>query len=282
MQLFLAINDEPATTKRKQGGIASSDLTVSAHVQGNDDVFRQILDLHLKTGSTIADITFGKGVFWNKINFEKYQVLPSDLFLKKEILQKFKFLNPQTGIDCRCLPYEDASLDCVVLDPPYMESFYRPNKEHIGGQGTHGAFRQAYSSNTGTEEAIGKWHEAVIEMYEKAGLEAYRVLKNNGLLIVKCQDEISANLQRLTHVEIITAYEQFGFYTKDLFVVIRNNRPAISRLIEQKHARKNHSYFLIFVKQKSRVKNSRDFCAAALKARKGLLQTETEQDNKLE
>ncbi|TAE40011.1 MAG: site-specific DNA-methyltransferase [Runella slithyformis] len=282
MQLFLETINQLDTPKRKQGGIASSNLTVSAHVQGNEDVFKQIFDLHLKVGSKVADVTFGKGVFWNKINFESYQVLPSDLFLKKEILQKFKFLNPQTGIDCRSLPYDDASLDCVVLDPPYMESFYRPNKEHIGGQGTHGAFRQAYSSNSGTEQATGKWHEAVIEMYEKAGLEAYRVLKNNGILIVKCQDEISANLQRLTHVEIITAYEEFGFYTKDLFVVVRNNRPAVSRLIEQKHARKNHSYFLVFVKQKSRIKNSRVPCAAALKAQKGRLQTETELDKKSE
>jgi hypothetical protein len=43
-------------------------------------------------------------------------------------------------------------------------------------------------------------------MYEKAGKEAFRVLRNKGVLIVKCQDEVSANLQRLTPVEIITAY----------------------------------------------------------------------------
>ena len=33
--------------------------------------------------------------------------------------------------------------------------------------------------------------------------EARRVLKPPGVLIVKCQDEVSANRQRLTHVEII-------------------------------------------------------------------------------
>ena len=67
-------------------------------------------------------------------------------------------------------------------------------------------------------------------------------------MIVKCQDEVSANRQWLTHVEIISHYEQLGFYTKDLFVVVRQNKAGVSRLLKQVHARKNHSYFLVFVK----------------------------------
>ena len=43
-------------------------------------------------------------------------------------------------------------------------------------------------------------------------------------------------------------YEQLGFYTKDLFVVVRSNKAGISRLLKQVHARKNHSYFLVFIK----------------------------------
>src|SRR5439155_2969491 len=93
----------------------------------------------------------------------------------------------------------------------------------------------------------------VIDLYCKAGREAHRVLKPNGVLIAKCQDEVSANKQRLTHVEIITAYESLGFYTKDLFVVVRTNRAGVSRLKKQEHARKNHSYFLVFQKRKVKV-----------------------------
>jgi hypothetical protein len=65
---------------------------------------------------------------------------------------------------------------------------------------------------------------------------------------VKCQDEVSANRQWLTHVEIINAYAEFGFYARDLFVVVRSNRPGVSRILKQVHARKNHSYFLVFQK----------------------------------
>ena len=69
---------------------------------------------------------------------------------------------------------------------------------------------------------------------------------------MKCQDEVSANRQRLTHVEIINDYESLGLYAKDLFVVVRPNKPAITRLKKQVHARKNHSYFLVFVKESKR------------------------------
>ena len=109
------------------------------------------------------------------------------------------------------------------------------------------------TTRTGTNApGRSKWHAAVTELYRDAGREAYRVLRPNGVLIVKCQDEVSANKQWLTHVEIINDYEGMGFYTKDLFVVMRSNKPSVTRLKKQVHARKNHSYFLIFVKTNRR------------------------------
>ena len=47
---------------------------------------------------------------------------------------------------------------------------------------------------------------------------------------------------------IINACASMGYHCKDLFVLMRRNRPSVSRLIKQVHARKNHSYFLVFVK----------------------------------
>ena len=68
-----------------------------------------------------------------------------------------------------------------------------------------------------------------------------------------CMDEVNANKQHLTHVELINEYERYGFYTKDLFVIVRTNRPGVSRMKKQVHARKNYSYFLVFVKPKAKV-----------------------------
>jgi hypothetical protein len=224
-------------TKRIQGGNTTSDLTMSAYVKGNAEIFPKILELHVPKNSLIADVTWGNGVFWQNVCEDDYKLLATDI---------------AAGIDCRNLPYLNETIDCVVLDPPYMEGFYRKLPDNKAGSGSHSTFAEAYSNGDeinedSANEGTKKWHAAVTDMYFKAGREAFRVLKKNGVLIVKCQDEVSAGKQWLTHVEIINKYEEMGFYTKDLFVVVRNNRPSVSRLITQKHARKNHSYFLVFV-----------------------------------
>lgn len=226
----------PFEKRRTQGGEASSDVLVSAHVGGNAEIFPRILELHVPKGSRVADITWGQGVFWKNVPPNDYDVVGSDL---------------KTGVDCRKLPYKAEEFDCVVFDPPYMEGFFRKSRGHLGGTGTHSAFRNAYSNGEATTENGPKWHAAVVDLYVKGGQEAARILKRNGIFIVKCQDEVSANRQWLTHVEIINAYEKLGFYARDLFVVVRQNQPGVSRLIKQVHARKNHSYFLVFQKAKS-------------------------------
>jgi hypothetical protein len=198
----------------------------------NKDLFPQILSLHVPRGSVVADVTFGTGIFWKNVPADAYTVLASDL---------------KTGVDCRALTHLDGSLDCVVLDPPYMEGLFRRSISHLAGSGTYSAFRDTYSNGQKTNNGP-KYHEAVLDLYFRAGREAFRVLKRYGVLIVKCQDEVSANMQRLTHLEIINEYASLGFYAKDLFVLVRPNRPAVSRIVKQEHARKNHSYFLVFVK----------------------------------
>lgn len=234
--------------KRVAGGAPSTDLVRSAYVADNSEVFPEILKLHVPEGATVADVTFGKGAFWKQVPPGKYRVLASDVKAQGND-GKFAFLQVKGGVDCRSLPYEDGSLDCLVLDPPYMEGLFRKDADQLAGRGTHAAFREHYSHGRAT---VGgpKWHDAVVHLYREAGKEAYRVLKKNGIFIVKCQDEVSANTQRLTHVEIINGYESLGFYTKDLFVVVRTNKPCVSRLKTQEHARKAHSYFLVFVKRR--------------------------------
>ena len=98
--------------KRVVNGESSTDLVFSASVGLNVNIFPQILDLFVPDGAEIADVTYGKGVFWKKVDKSKYTLHFSDI---------------KTGVDCRDLPYDDQSMDCVVLDPPYMEGFFRRN-----------------------------------------------------------------------------------------------------------------------------------------------------------
>ena len=210
-------------------------IILTSSVGNNSPVLRDILGLYVREGATVADVTYGKGAFWKDVPSGAYNVLATDI---------------QMGVDCRDLPYEDGSIDALVLDPPYMEGLFRKDTSHMAGGGSHSAFRERYSDSKATlhTEGAPKWHDAVLDLYFKAGVEAKRVLRDYGMFIVKCQDEVSANRQRLTHVELINAWAD-DFYCKDLFVVTRSNKPGISKLHRQQHARKNHSYFLVFMKR---------------------------------
>ena len=219
------------TTKKRKSpdGKPTNDLVFSAYAGTNDEVFPFVLSLYVEPGSTVADVTYGKGVFWRKVPKDAYKVLASDLEL---------------GVDCRTLSYKDASIDCVVFDPPYMHT--PGGSAHINHQNYEGY----YKNNLATSEK--KYHEAVLDLYFTAAREAWRVLRHGGVYIVKCQDEVCANRQRLTHVELINELQSYGFIVEDLVVVVRNGKPGVSRMLTQAHARKNHSYFLVFLKPKGR------------------------------
>ena len=79
--------------------------------------------------------------------------------------------------------------------------------------------------------------------------EAYWVLKPDGILIFKCQDKVSSGKQYMTHVFVMNTAVATGFYPKDLFILLANNRLVADwQKRNQKHARKMHCYFWVFQK----------------------------------
>jgi len=224
---------ELAKPKRKSpAGKATNDLVLSAYQSSNDEVFPHVLSLYVAPGSCVADTTYGKGVFWKRVPKSSYRLLATDL---------------QDGTDARNLPYDGKSIDCVVFDPPYMHT--PGGSTHVGHQNYEDYYR-----NNQTNGTAKKYHEAVLDLYFTAATEAHRVLRDEGIYIVKCQDEVCANKQRLTHVEIINELVVSGFVIEDLFIVLRTNRPGVSRVVRQLHARKNHSYFLVFRKSEGKTR----------------------------
>ena len=191
-----------------------------------EEIIRNIMELY-KIECFDLDPTYSKGNFYKKIPEPK---LKFDLDPQSKGVEKS---------DCISLPLEENSIKSIMFDPPFIASIPKGKPTGIINQ------RFGYYRNIQTE----LWN-----MYHKALEEFYRILKDDGILVFKCQDTIDSCKQYLSHIEIINYASLLGFYPKDLFVLLAKNRIIGKHHHNQQHARKFHSYFLVFIKQKSPVK----------------------------
>jgi len=194
--------------------------TYTSITGNNGDLIKVVAGLYLVDNMRIADVTYGKGVFWRQVDLKRFKFCPSDI---KTCKDKYDF---------RDLPYRSRSFDCVVLDPPYC---HNPGSLIVDAN-----YRNA-------ETTKGMYHDDIIQLYRDGMIEACRILKEGGMLWVKCKDEVESGYQRWSHIELYLIAIELGLYAKDLFVLTPSNKPVIQRK-NQKHARKNHSYLFVFMK----------------------------------
>jgi len=187
-----------------------------------DEMIKNIIDLHCD-GQVDVDPTYSKGMFYDS------GLVPQP---------RYKFdLFPQTEDTVRCaaeaLPFDDGQVGSIIFDPPFLVGYTKPNKTGIMGK-RFGGFRYI--------QDLWSWYDLCLP-------EFHRILKKKGKLVFKCQDTVSSGKQWLSHVHVINKAEECGFYTKDLFVLLAYNRMIGHNHANQKHARKFHSYFVIFEKR---------------------------------
>jgi hypothetical protein len=152
---------------------------VTARVGKNADIFVDILRLYVPEGSTIADVTFGRGWFWGKVPGGKYTILASDKSYERihnPQEEMFHYANRLVA-NMGNLPYRDESLDAMVIDPPYAKT---------GGE------NEGFGVVTAYELTTVKGMAEIVKDYRMAASEAGRCLKSGGIAIVKGQDAIES------------------------------------------------------------------------------------------
>src|SRR5436309_518028 len=77
---------KPKKTGRVARGVSTNELVFSASQATNDEVFPDILKLYVPPGALVADVTYGRGVFWKLVPRDAYDVRATDL---------------RSGVDCR-------------------------------------------------------------------------------------------------------------------------------------------------------------------------------------
>jgi hypothetical protein len=210
----------------------------------NADLLVDVARLYIPDGALVADITWGTGVFWKKTDASRFTLLGSDIDPARireaagvDAPQFALFTLPTPAFlvaDCTHLPYREQSLDVVVVDPPYVHT--------PGGQFDTMAYNNATTK--------GMYHRDILrELYCRAILEAARVLKPAGLLLVKGKDEVESGRQRWSRDELPRAARRCGFTDQDMFVYEAQTGFPMRHgegQAPQQHARKNHSYLFVF------------------------------------
>lgn len=192
-----------------------------------DEILQGIIQLYCPNGFDL-DPTYSKGNFYKNIPQPRYKADISPQF--EDVME----------CDCRSLPFEDSELGSIIFDPPFVAAM--PT-----GRGKSGIIRDRFGYYKNVQNEL--W-----SFYHQALREFYRILRANGILVVKSQDTIDSSKQYLSHVEVTNYAYHLGFYPVDLFILTAKSRLIGSSWKTQQHARKYHSYFLVFKKCKPPVR----------------------------
>lgn len=196
-----------------------------------NQIIRDILQIHVPEHQIDCDPTFSKGNFYKNSGVKT----PTYIYDINPISDMVKY-----G-DCRQLPLGNDCLNCIMFDPPFLAT---TGKSLLNDKGN------VINKRFGVYPNEKELHKFYVDSMK----EFYRILKNKGILIFKCQDKVSSGKQYMSHVFIMNKAIEIGFYPKDLFILLAKNRIVADwQLANQKNARKFHSYFWVFQKTNKKI-----------------------------
>lgn len=196
--------------------------------EGSDaELLEKMLDFYPhKTPQKILDATVNAGRFWIG---SRRPVTGMDIDPAHK---------PDVVGDNTAMPFEDASFDVVVYDPPHIPNQGKDKIKDFNkrfGLVLKSSIDQGYNFN---------------HMFPPFCKEAYRVLRQKGVLFCKIADYVHGHRFQWAHVEFITAATAAGFTACDCIVKIRKGPITDPRWKNAHHARRQHCYWIVLRKSK--------------------------------
>jgi SAM-dependent methyltransferase len=217
----------PIGIAEPQNGTATSTYDPLPSVWFGED--SELLDKMLnfyprKTPVDILDATVNGGRFWRGL---PWKIVGMDIDPAHM---------PDVVGDNTNMPFDDASFDVVVYDPPHIPNQGKDRSKDFNtrfGLTLQSPKEQGYNFNF---------------MYPPFALEAFRVLRPEGILLAKIADYIHGHRYQWAHIEFTQAACKVGFCACDCIIKVRKGPIVDPRWKNAHHARRQHCYWLIFRK----------------------------------
>lgn len=177
-------------------------------------LLKAVLEIHIKKDTFDCDPMYYKGGFYKTIPKPK---IISDIRGDELGVNKIDFLNDNS------IP--DESLESIILDPPFVIA---NRKSQL----------KSNTINFGYYLSV----DDLIDNYGEMLRKSYKLLKNKGICIFKCQD-YTDSVTIMTHVTVAVLACRLGYYVKDLAILVNKKNKISNNKLTQRHFRKIHTYF---------------------------------------
>ena len=202
---------------------------ISSVSYSQDQIIYSILKLHNNSNPIELDVTYSQGQFYNQSL--KYPIqqprIKMDVNPQYDDVIEISPLKP--------LNIDDNSISSIMIDLPFIvapPSKIDKNKTNI--------IQKRFDAYYPRSEMFKSYHHYI--------QEAYRVLKKNGIMIIKTQGTVSGGINLFTPEFVWMVCYQMGWYCLDQFFLIAKNRVKSGKVKQQQHARKFSSTFYCFKK----------------------------------
>lgn len=234
--------------------MATVNETVKSISYNQHEILYNIMQLHTDGEPFECDMTYSIGNFYGKFKITKDNGEIVDIEIPAP---KYKFdVCPQIeGVEkiepLGPLPLENNSIKSICIDLPFViscgPSMAGPDYDEEGKRVKNNLISRRFSYYYPVAQ--------LLESYKHWIEEAYRVLKEDGILAFKTQATITGSKMLNTPYYSRLIAESCGFDSLDEFILLAKNRLISGKVHKQQHARSFHSYFLVFKKsQKKKVR----------------------------
>ena len=202
--------------------MSHSEIVIKSVSYDQQEILNNILKLHVPSGVYDCDMTYSKGNFWKngivqmpKLKYDKYPQM--DGVSPLEDAEKI----------------ENDSLNSIVIDPPFLI---------LAPQWLRNSKVKARFDSFDTMEDAEHANRYLLKL-------AWNKLKKKGVLVFKTMDIRAENRNIWMSYNVQQWAEQIGFQLIDTFILIATSK-ILNRGMQQKVARKYHSYFFVFQKKR--------------------------------